>query len=62
MVNATKRLVNNFEWIADTSQFNKYFTKNYNEESDKGYFREVDVKCLEKLRELQDDFSFYLKE
>ena len=35
--------VNNFEWIEDTSQFNKDFTKNYNEESDEGYFLEVDV-------------------
>ena len=28
--------VNNFEWIKDTSQFNKNFIKNYNEESDEG--------------------------
>ena len=35
--------VNNFEWIKDTSQFNEYFMKNYNEESDEGYFLEVDV-------------------
>ena len=35
--------VNNFEWIEDSSQFNKDFIKNYNEESDKGYFLEVDV-------------------
>ena len=27
-----KLLVNNFEWIKDTSQFNKDFVKNYNEE------------------------------
>ena len=26
--------VNNFEWIEGTSQFNKYFIKKYNEESD----------------------------
>ena len=30
--------VNNFEWIKDTSQFSKYFTKNYNEARDKEYF------------------------
>ena len=30
--------VNNFEQIKDTSQFNEDFIKNYNEESDKGYF------------------------
>ena len=35
--------VNNFEWIKDTSQFNKNFIKNYNEESDEEYFLEVDA-------------------
>ena len=40
--------VNNFEWIKDTSQFNEDFIKNYNEESDEGYFLEVDVQYLEK--------------
>ena len=35
--------VNNFEWIKDTCQFNKDFIKSYNEESDEGYFVEVDV-------------------
>ena len=30
--------VNNFEWIEDTSKFNEDFIKNYNEESDEGYF------------------------
>ena len=29
-----KLQVNFFEWIKDTSQFNKDFIKNYNEESD----------------------------
>ena len=35
--------VNNFEWIEGTSQFNKYFMKNYNEEIHKGYFLEGGV-------------------
>ena len=35
--------VNKFEWIKDTSQRNEDFIKNYNEESDEGYFPEVDV-------------------
>ena len=35
--------VDNFEWIKDTSQFNEDFIKDYNEESDEGYFFEVDV-------------------
>ena len=34
--------VNNCEWIKDTSQFNEDFIKNYNGETDKGCFLEVD--------------------
>ena len=49
--------VNNFEWIKDNSQFIEDFMKNYNEESDEGYFLEVDVHCLEKLHELHNDLS-----
>ena len=40
--------VNRFEWIKDTSQFNKDLKKNYNEERNEGYFLEVDVKYPEK--------------
>ena len=47
-----------FEWIEDTSQFNEDFIKNYNVESDEGYFLEVDVQHLEKLHELHTDFFF----
>ena len=50
--------VNNFKWIWDTSQFNKDFIKNYNEESNEGYFLEVDVQYPEKLHELHNDLSF----
>ena len=32
--------------------------KNYNEESDKGYFLEVDEKYTEKLHELDNDLPF----
>ena len=53
-----KLLVNNFEWIKDTSQFNKDFIKNYNEESDEGYFLEVDVQYLKNLYELRNNLSF----
>ena len=53
-----KPLVNDFEWIKDTSQFNEDFIKNYNEESDEGYFLEVDVQYLEKLHELHNDLPF----
>ena len=50
--------VNNFEWITDTSQFNEDFLKNYNEESDEGYFLEVDVQYLEKLHEFHNGLPF----
>ena len=50
--------VNNFQWIKDTSQFNEDFIKNYNEESDEGYFLEVDVHYLEKLYEFHNDLPF----
>ena len=49
--------VNNFEWIKDTFQFNEDFIKNYNEESDEGYFLKVDVQYLEKLHELDNDLQ-----
>ena len=44
---------NNFEWIEGTSQFNEDFIKNYNEESDEGYFLEVDIQYPEKQVQLQ---------
>ena len=47
--------VNNFEWIKDTSQFNEYFIKNYNQESDEGYSLEVDVQYFEKLNKPHND-------
>ena len=41
--------INVFEWVEDNSIFNEDFIKSYTEESDEGYFFEVDVKCPEKL-------------
>ena len=39
--------VNGIKWVKNTSQFDKDFMKNYNEDSDKGYFLEVDVQYSE---------------
>ena len=50
--------VNNFEWIKNTSQFNKDIMKNYKEESYQGYFVEVDVQYLENLHDLDNDLPF----
>ena len=44
-----------------TSQFNEDFMKNYNEESDKEYFLEVDVQYTEKSHELHNDLPFLPK-
>ena len=35
--------VNDFEFIEDTSQFIEDFIKSYSEESDEGFFLDVDV-------------------
>ena len=51
--------VRNFEWIenGDISKFNEDFIKNYDENSDKGYIFEVDVK-YPKIRMLHSDLAF----
>ena len=41
--------MNDFEWVKNLSQFNESFIKNYDENSDIGYFLEVDIEYLEKL-------------
>ena len=40
---------NGFKWEDDLSRFNERFIKNYNENSDIGYFLEVDVEYPKKL-------------
>ena len=50
--------VNKFEWIEETSQFHEDFIMNYKEESDEGYFLEVDVQYPEKLHELHNYLPF----
>ena len=47
-----------FKWIKNTSQFNKDFIKNYNEDSDEAYFPEVDVKYLENSCYRDSDLQF----
>ena len=36
--------VNGFKWVNDVSEINEEFKKNYDENNDKGYVLEVDVK------------------
>ena len=49
---------NNFKWVEDTSRINEEFIKNYNENSNKGYLLEVDVKYPKKLHDLHSDLPF----
>ena len=49
---------NNFKWLEDTSRINEEFIKNYNENSNKGYILEVDVKYPKKLYDLHSDLPF----
>ena len=50
--------VNKFQWIEDSSQFNEVFIKNYNEESDEGYFLEIYLEYPEKLHKVHKDIPF----
>ena len=43
--------VSKFQWIEDNSQIKEHFIKKYNEESDEGYFLEIDVQYPEELHE-----------
>ena len=58
MGNIAKLPVNKFEWIEVISKFNEDFIKIYYEESDEGYFLEVNVQYPEKLHELHIDLPF----
>ena len=57
MGNVTK----NFKWVKNISKFDESFIKSYNEESDKGYFCEVDIQYPEKLHELHNDLPFSIE-
>ena len=49
--------INGFEWVADLCQF-KEEIKNYDEDSNKGYFLKVDVEYPKKLFNLHSDLPF----
>ena len=52
--------VNGFKWVEKSrlSRFNEIFIKNYDENSNKGYFLEVDVDYLKKLFDLHKELPF----
>ena len=50
--------VNWFKWVETLSRFNEIFIKNYNKNSDIGYFLEVDIDYPKKLLDLHKDLPF----
>ena len=53
-----KLAVNGFKWVKNLSKFNEMFIRNYDENSDKGFFLEVDVDHPKKLFDLRKDLPF----
>ena len=56
-----KLLVNDFKWVEDILRINEEFIKNYDENNDKGYILEVDVKYSKKLHDIYSDLPFLPK-
>ena len=50
--------INGFEWVKELSRFNEDFTKNYDEDTNKGYILEVDVEYPKHLFNLHCDLPF----
>ena len=50
--------VDGFQWMKDLSKIDEDFIKNYNENSDKGYILELDVKYPKNLHDLHSDLPF----
>ena len=50
--------IDGFEWVEKLSKFNEKFIKSFNENSDKGYFLEIDVKYPKKIFNLHEVLPF----
>ena len=61
MGDVSKLPLDGFKWVKDLFKFNEDFIRNYDENSNKGYFLEVDVEYPKKLFRLHKDFPFLPK-
>ena len=50
--------ISGFKWVEKLSRFNERFIKTYNENSDLGYFFEVDIDYPKELFNLHKDLPF----
>ena len=53
--------VNGFKWVKNTSKIDEKFIKNYDEDSNKRYIFEIDVKYPRKLHDLHSNLPFLPK-
>ena len=51
--------VSGFKWENNLAKFNEDFIKNYNENSDEGYFLEVEIEYSKTLWSSHKDFPFF---
>ena len=56
-----KLQANGSKWVKNTSKIDEEFIKNYDEDGDKGYILEVEVKYPRKLHDLHTDLPFLPK-
>ena len=54
--------IKGFKWAEDLSEFHESFIKNYDENTDTGYFLEVDLKYLKNYLTFIKIYHFYQKE
>ena len=50
--------VDGFKWVNDVLRVDEYFIKNYDENSDIGYFLKVDIEYLKELHDLHSVLPF----
>ena len=62
MGNVSKIPENGFKWAKNLSKFNETFIRNYDKNSDIGYFLEVDIDYLKNYLIFIKICCFYLKE